>query len=68
MTAAALPIAPPVTFDAVSYRGSWRGEIIDQDKKVVSRMPHTYSTRQKALAAVDLLWRSIRAQAAEVDL
>lgn len=68
MATVALPLAPPVQFDAVIERGCWRGLIINQEQAVVSRTSHTYPTRDKAMRAADLHWRSLRAQNADVDL
>lgn len=68
MPMATLPIAPPVTFEAAPEGRDYRGEIITADGLRAARTPRLYSTIQAAREAADRLWKSLRAQAAEVDL
>lgn len=68
MAAFTLPVAPPVTFNATPEGRDFRGEIIGADGNRVARTPHLHATISAAKEACDRLWKSIRAQAAEVDL
>ncbi|MET3652500.1 hypothetical protein [Dyella japonica] len=68
MPAATLPIAPPVTFNAAREGDAYRGEIIQSNGERAARTHHLHATVQAALQAADRLWKSLRAQAAEVDL
>lgn len=68
MSAATLPIAPPVTFNAAPEGTAYRGEIIQSNGVRAARTRHLHATEQAAREAADRLWKSLRAQAAEVDL
>jgi len=68
MPATTLPIAPPVTFNAAPEGTAYRGEIIQSDGVRAARTRHLHATVPAALQAADRLWKSLRAQAAEVDL
>lgn len=68
MAAVALPIAPPVTFDAAIEVGGFRGLILADDGSRVARTLHLHPSRDNALVAADRLWKRLRAENAEVDL